>query len=148
MQFSSAQYGTDLLAIEELHLLKLGVWAALSVLAGTALIAAVRLRRQESPLLLNFGVQCAAWGAIDLLIVWWASRGLAIRDLAAAIELDRFVWLNIGLDIGYVMVGLTLALSGWRLGRRLGLVGAGLGVLVQGLALTVLDLQLSAHIVR
>ena len=46
------------------------------------------------------------------------------------------------------MVGATLALCGWKFGRRLGLVGAGLGVIVQGLALAVLDLQLSAGIVR
>ena len=148
MQIGASQFGSDLLALEELHLLKLGVWAALSILAGSALLAWVRVRRTESPLLQHFGIQCAAWGLIDLLIVWWAGRGLAIRDLAGAVALDRFVWLNIGLDIGYVMVGATLALCGWRFGRRLGLVGAGLAVIVQGLALTVLDLQLSAGIVR
>jgi hypothetical protein len=148
MQIGSSQFGSDLIALEELHLLKLGVWAALSILIGSGLIASVRIRRAESPLLQHFGIQCAAWGAIDLLIVWWAGRNLEIRDLAGAVALDRFVWLNIGLDIGYVMVGATLALCGWKFGRRLGLVGAGFGVIVQGLALTVLDLQLSAGIVR
>ncbi|MFM9014132.1 MAG: DUF6992 family protein, partial [Gemmatimonadota bacterium] len=68
--------------------------------------------------------------------------------LAGAVALDRFVWLNVGLDLGYVLVGLTLALTGWRLGRRLGLVGAGLGVRVQGRALALLDLQLTARILR
>ncbi len=148
MQLGSSQFASDLIALEELHLLKLGVWAALSIVVGSAIVALVRVRRTDSPLLQHFGIQCAAWGAIDLLIVWWAARGLELRDLAGAVALDRFVWLNIGLDVGYVMVGLTLALCGWKLGRRLGLVGAGLGVLVQGLALTVLDLQLSAGIVR
>lgn len=148
MQFSTSQFGSDLIALEELHLLKLGVWAALSILVGSALVAMIRLRRTDSPLLQHFGIQCVAWGVIDLAIVWWAGRGIEIRDLAGAVALDRFVWLNIGLDIGYVMVGLTLALCGWRFGRQLGLVGAGLGVIVQGLALTVLDLQLSAGIVR
>lgn len=148
MQIGSSQFGSDLIALEELHLLKLGVWAALSILVGSAIVALIRIRRTDSPLLQHFGIQCAAWGAIDLIIVWWAGRGMQLRDLAGAIALDRFVWLNIGLDVGYVMVGLTLALCGWKLGRRLGLVGAGLGVVVQGLALTVLDLQLSAGIVR
>lgn len=148
MQIGDSQFGSDLLRLEELHLLKLGVWAAMSILMGSALIAWVRFRRTESPLLQHFGIQSAAWGAIDLLIVWWAGRGLAVRDLAGAIALDRFVWLNIGLDVGYVLVGATLVLCGWKLGRRLGLVGAGLGVIVQGLALTVLDLQLSTGIVR
>jgi hypothetical protein len=148
MQIGSSQFASDLITLEELHLLKLGVWAALSILVGSAIVALVRVRRTDSPLLQHFGIQCAAWGAIDLIIVWWAGRGMQLRDLAGAIALDRFVWLNIGLDVGYVMVGLTLALCGWKLGRRLGLVGAGLGVVVQGLALTVLDLQLSAGIVR
>ena len=143
-----SQFATDLLALEKLHLLKLGTWAALSILVGTALLAVLRVRRLESPLLLHFGIQSAAWGGIDLLIVWWASRGLVLRDLAGAVALDRFVWLNIGLDVGYVLVGLTLAILGWRHGRRMGLVGAGLGVIVQGLALALLDLQLSAGIVR
>lgn len=142
------QFASDLLEYEKLHLLKLAVWGGLSVLAGSALIALLRWRRLESPLLLHFGIQTLAWGAIDLLIVGWAQRGLELRDRAAAVSLDRFVWLNIGLDIGYVLVGLTLAILGWRLGRRLGLVGAGLGVVVQGLALVVLDLQLTTHLVR
>jgi len=148
MQIGTSQFGSDLIAFEELHLLKLGVWAALSILVGTGLLAFLRLRRTESPLLQHFGIQSAAWGGIDLLIVWWAGRGLQVRDLAGAVSLDRFVWLNVGLDVGYVLVGLTLAVCGWKLGRRLGLVGAGLGIVVQGLALTVLDLQLSAGIVR
>jgi hypothetical protein len=46
------------------------------------------------------------------------------------------------------MVGAALALAGWRLGRRLGLVGAGVGVIVQGSALLVLDLVLAAQISR
>jgi hypothetical protein len=34
------------------------------------------------------------------------------------------------------------------MGRRLGLVGAGLGVVVQGVALAILDLQLTAVVLR
>jgi hypothetical protein len=54
--------------------------------------------------------------------------------------------LNAGLDLGYVGVGVALAVTGWMLGRRLGLVGAGLGVVVQGLGLLVLDLVLAAGV--
>lgn len=148
MQFTTSQYASDLLALEELHLLKLALWAGLSVVVGTALFLWQRVRRSEAPLLTHFAIQTATWGAVDLAIVWWGASRLALRDLAGATSLDRFLWLNVGLDVGYVMVGLTLATCGWRLGRQLGLVGAGLGVVVQGLALTVLDLQLSAAIVR
>jgi hypothetical protein len=143
-----AQFASDLLDLEKLHLLKLTIWGALSIVLGSLLVAALRVRRAESPLLLHFGIQSAAWGGIDLLIVWWAWRGLAIRDYAGAVSLDRFLWFNVGLDVGYVLVGLCLAICGWKLGRKLGLVGAGLGVVVQGLALFVLDLQLTAGLVR
>jgi hypothetical protein len=37
---------------------------------------------------------------------------------------------------------------GWRLGRRLGLVGAGLAVVIQGIALALLDLVLAGQISR
>jgi sulfite exporter TauE/SafE len=80
-----------------------------------------------------------AWGAIDLVLAALAWRGLAERDVVGATKLDRLLWLNTGLNIGYIAVGVTLAVVGWQLGRRLGLVGAGLGVTVQGLALLVLD---------
>jgi hypothetical protein len=144
----TGQWADSLFQLEQFHLLKLLAWAALSMVTGTAMLAFARSRRLDSPLLSHFAIQCAAWGAVDAAIVAWARRGLALRDLAGAVALDRFVWLNIGLDAGYVAVGMTLVLLGWRLGRRLGLVGAGLGVVVQGLALLVLDLQLAAGIVR
>ncbi len=142
------QWADTLLDVERLHVLKLLVWGALSIGVGTALLAFLRVRRVDSVLLQHFAIQSAAWGVIDIAIAVWARQGLALRDLASAVALDRFVWLNVGLDIGYVAVGVTLALTGWKLGRRLGLVGAGTGVIVQGCALTLLDLQLAAAIVR
>lgn len=142
------QWADSLLDFERLHILKLLVWSVLSIGAGTALLALLKVRRLDSPLLQHFAIQSVAWGIIDLIIALWAREGLSLRDLASAVALDRFVWLNIGLDVGYVAVGATLALTGWRFGRRLGLVGAGCGVIVQGCALTLLDLQLAAAIVR
>lgn len=144
----TVQWADTLLQMEQLHLLKLQLWAVLSIVAGSGILALLRVRRTDSPLLSHFAVQSAAWGAVDLAIVLWARRGLHLRDLTEAVALDRFVWLNVGLDVGYVAVGATLALLGWRFERRLGLVGAGLGVILQGLALTVLDLQLAAAILR
>lgn len=144
----TGQWADSLLQVEQLHLLKLLVWAALSITIGTALLALLRVRRTESPLLLHFAIQSVAWGAVDAMIALWARSGLALRDLASAVALDRFVWFNIGLDAGYVGVGATLAILGARVAGRPGLIGAGLGVVVQGLALTVLDLQLAAGIVR
>ncbi len=141
-------WADTLLAYERAHLLRLLVWGALSLLAGTALFAWIRSRAYRSLLLEQFAIQTAAWGGVDLLLAGIASRGLAVRDLAGATRLDRFLWLNIGLDAGYVLVGSTLVIAGWRLGQRLGLVGAGLGVVVQGAALLVLDLLLATRISR
>jgi hypothetical protein len=90
----------------------------------------------------------AAWGAVDLVLALLGFRSLAIRDLASATRLDRFLWLNIGLDAGYVMVGLTLLIAGWRLARRPGLIGAGIAIVVQGMALALLDLVLANQISR
>ena len=142
------QWADTLLDVERLHVLKLLVWGALSVGVGTAMIALIRVRRIDSSLLQHFAIQSAAWGFIDITIAIWAKQGLHLRDLTSAVALDRFVWLNVGLDAGYVAVGATLALIGWGQGRRLGLVGAGVGVIVQGCALLLLDLQLAAAIVR
>jgi sulfite exporter TauE/SafE len=96
----------------------------------------------------HFAIQTAAWGAVNLAIVAIAADTVAPRNVASVVSLDRFLWLNVGLDAGYMAVGATLALVGWRLGRRRGLIGAGIGVVVQGLALCILDLQLTAHISR
>jgi hypothetical protein len=119
------------------HLIRLLVWGAASVLVGTAVLAAARNARRG--LAWQFGLQTAAWGAIDLGLVAWGWGRVTFRDLAGYTALDRFLWLNVGLDAGYVGVGLTLALTGWFLGRRPGPIGAGMGVVVQGLALLVLD---------
>jgi hypothetical protein len=135
-----------LLALERTHLLRLTLWGGASVLVGTLLLALLAVRTQRSPLLQHFAIQTAAWGAVDLAIAAWARTGHALRDLDGATRLVNILWLNVGLDIGYAAVGLTLALAAWRLGPRWGAVGAGIGVIVQGLALALLDLVLLAEI--
>lgn len=141
-------WADTLQAFERAHLLRLGVWGALSILAGTAVLAWLRAGGRESLLLRHFAIQISAWGLVHMAIVGalWSSVGP--RDLASATRLDRVLWLNIGLDAGYLLVGLTLVACGFKLGRRLGLVGAGIGVLVQGSALLLLDLVLAAQISR
>jgi hypothetical protein len=139
-------WSDTLYALERAHLLRVGVWGSASIVVGTALIALLAARRSDSPLVKHFAIQLAAWGAIDVALVAWAWRGLALRDLAGATKLDRLLWLNVGLDAGYVAVGVTLAVCAWTLGRRLGGVGAGLGVIVQGAALFVLDVYVVAAI--
>ena len=135
-------------AAERAHLLRLLLWGGASLLIGTALLALLRVRRERSALLDQFGLQNAAWGAIELALALLRLRSLGVRDLAAATRLDRLLWLSIGLEAGVIAVGVTLMMLGWRVIRRPGLVGAGLGVIVQGAALSVIDLALAARISR
>jgi hypothetical protein len=141
-------WADTLLALERVHLLRLVVWGAASLLVGSILLALLRLRRHQSPLLYHVALQTALWGAIDLVLALLGLRRLELRDLAGATRLDRFLWLNVGLDAGYVMVGLTLLVVGWRAPQRPGLVGAGLAVMTQGSALAILDLLLAGQIAR
>lgn len=135
-------WADTLLTLEQGHLLRLGVWAGISILFGTVLLAILVVRRLAAPLLKHFAIQTAAWGAVNALIALWAWRGLTMRDFAGTQKLLNILWLNTGLDLGYAAVGFTLVIVGWRWERRLGAVGAGLGVVVQGLALALLDLRL------
>jgi hypothetical protein len=141
-------WADTLLAAERSHLLRLVLWGGASVLTGTALLAVLRVRGQRSTLLELFALVTAAWGAVDMGLAACGLRSLAVRDLAAATRFDRFLWLNVGLDMGYVIVGLTLLIIGWRGARRAGLFGAGIGVIVQALALVILDLLLAGQISR
>ncbi|WP_353268206.1 hypothetical protein [Gemmatimonas sp.] len=135
-------WADTLYALEQGHLLRLGVWAAASIVGGTALLAWLTLRQVAAPLVRHFAIQTAAWGAVNAAIALWAWRGLTMRDFAGTQKLLSILWLNTGLDLGYAAVGLTLVIVGWQWERRMGAVGAGLGVVLQGLALALLDLRL------
>lgn len=141
-------WADTLLAAEGAHVIRLLAWGGGSVLIGTALLAWLHVGHRRSSLLQHFGIQTAVWGAVVLVIGAFARFTLSPRDLASATRLDRLLWLNIGLDIGYAVAGLTLVMVGWRFGRRLGVVGAGLAVVIQGIALALLDLVLASQISR
>jgi hypothetical protein len=127
-----------LFAAERSHLLQLVAWAAASAIVGTIVLLVLGRR---SPLLWHFGVQMTLWGTTELLLSlgWW--RALAMRDVAGATRLTHAIWFVAGLETGFVALGATVALVGWRAGYRLGAVGAGLAIVVQGLALLVLALR-------
>src|ERR1700737_4832764 len=113
----SFMWADTLLSAERAHLLRLLAWGGSSILVGTALLAWLRARGHPSALLEHFAIQTSAWGVVELIFVANAWRVLALRDLAGATRLDRLLWMNVGLDVGYVLVGVTLVLAGWRLGR-------------------------------
>lgn len=141
-------WADSLQSAEQVHLLRLFIWSEASLVVGGVMLAVLLWRRIRSPMLLHFAIQTMAWGAITLALAFVGWKRLALRDHAAAVQLDRFVWLNIGLDIGYVAVGITLALTGWYAGRRLGPAGAGAAIVVQGLALAALDYAFAQQVLR
>lgn len=135
-----------LLQAERFHLVRLAMWAALSVLLGATLWLVGR--RGRGPLLASFGLQLAAWGALLIAVTGAMGMGLGIRDHAGAVRLDRVTWLVVGLSAGLAVAGAAVSLVGWLLGRRLGIVGAGLAVLVHGIAVAILSLVLAGSIAR
>lgn len=144
----SHMWADTLMAAERAHSMSLLTWSAISMLMGTGLIAWLRSGERASHLVQHFAIQLMCWGAVEASSALAGLMCLSVRDLSAATRLDRFLWMNIGLDGGYVILGTALLVVGWRLGRRLGLVGAGIGVLVQGAALAVLNLSLAVQISR
>ena len=108
---------------------------------GALLFIAAR-RPSRSPIVFHFAAQSIAWGAAILAVGASGLHSLELRDLASATRLDRFLWLNLGLDTGYVAVGATIAVCAWLLGRRYGGVGTGVAIIVQGLALALITARL------
>lgn len=135
-------WADTLMAAERGHLLRLAWWAAGSVLVGAAVLSVSWRRIPRPALAWHFAVQCVAWGIVDLAIVGWGWGQVVPRDVNGYAALREFLWLNVGLDVGYAGVGTALAVAGYALGRRVGLVGAGLGVIAQGGALAILDVWL------
>lgn len=142
-------WSDSLFIAERNHLLRLIAWGAVCVLSGTALLIPVILRRGGRwPLLSHFAIQTAAWGGVELVLAVWWLRSVAYRDLASYTRLDRGLWMGVGLDVGCVAMGATLALAGWWMGRRMGAVGAGLAILIQGLALVTLHASMLGVLAR
>ena len=134
-------WADTLLAAERTHLHQLIAWGGASVVIGFVLLVTAGQPRR-SPLLFHFAAQSLAWGTAVLAVAMVHLRSLTLRDLAGATRLDRMLWLNLGLDTGYVAVGITVAICAWLLGRRQGGVGAGVAIVVQGLALFLIAARL------
>jgi len=141
-------WSDSLLAAERQHLLRLLLWSALSIVAATSIFVILAARRARSPLLVHFALQTAAWGAVFGAIAIVQLGHLQLRDISGAVRLDRVLWMNIGLEVGYVLMGAAIALLGRALTRSMAAVGAGTAIVVQGLALLVIDLQFAALVSR
>jgi esterase/lipase len=120
---------------------RLVLWAVVSVLVGTALLLL------GDPFWRGIGLQAVVWGAIDGAIGLVGRRGAArgrrlhAGDLVAtrreARRIRRLLWVNVGLDVAYVVGGLVLA--GPIAAGDPFLTGNGWGIVVQGAFLLVFD---------
>lgn len=137
-----------ILSAERQYLLRVLAWSALSILLGTTVFVLLAARRIRSPLLTQFAVQTISWGVAIALLAGLAWNALHLRDVGGAARLERLLWLRIGLDAGAVAVGATLMLTGRVTARRMQLLGAGVGIVVQGVALLLLDLQFAGMVSR
>ena len=123
-------------------------WAAGSIVAGVVWL------RSASKFWRGLGSQFLGWGVIDGLIAGFTLRGAAksaARLESGAIspaehqrqwlQFERFVWLNVFLDIGYVLGGVWLKRSNPHDPQRRGM---GWGVAIQGGFLLIWDILLAS----
>jgi hypothetical protein len=124
-------------------------WGIGSTIVGAALLPFRGFWR-------HFGMQAAAWGAIDVLLAIAGRRRAllqaealashAIEESVAAREAERFraiLLFNAGLDVLYVLAGLITAR---RFAERPDRRGLGLGIAVQGLFLLLFDALLAREV--
>jgi len=141
-------WSDTLLAAERSHLIRLLLWAATSATLGTVVVAIVSVRRRNASIVFWFAIQTLVWGTAELMIAVGRWQSMSMRDVSAATRLDRLTWFAIGLDVGLIGIGVSTALIAWRRKQSLGAFGGGLGVLVQGLGLLVLDLTFATILGR
>ncbi|HEX8944167.1 MAG TPA: hypothetical protein VF785_13600 [Gemmatimonadaceae bacterium] len=133
---------------EQQHVLRLLLWSALSVVGATAIVATITMRRIRSALLSHFALQMAVWGVVMGAVAAVEWHGLHLRDVSGAARTERLLWMNIGLDAGFVGMGSVLGLYGRTVARSGAAAGAGVGIVVQGLGLLLIDLQFASMISR
>ncbi|HEY1099016.1 MAG TPA: hypothetical protein VGF99_08805 [Myxococcota bacterium] len=133
------------------HLKRLGLWGASNVVAGAGLLAlgspGVSPLEAPPPALRGFGIQSLGWGAVNLAIagiglVGGAADTALTREEALAAEDDngKVLWVNVGLDVGYMMAGGVLIAAGASGAQpAVDWTAHGAGVVTQGLGLLVLD---------
>jgi hypothetical protein len=141
-------WSDTLLLAERTQLIRLVLWAMTSVVLGTTLVMIITLRRLAAPIIRGFAIQTMVWSALEVMaaVVRW--QVLAMRDVSSARRLDHLTWFAVGLDVGIVGVGVTALVVAGLSRPRLNLTGAGLGIIVQGLGLLVLDLTFASTIAR
>ena len=141
-------WSDTLLAAERSHLIRVVLWAVTCAVLGSAVVSTLTLRRVAAPIILAFAIQTLAWGSAELIVAAARWQSLSMRDVSAATRLDRLTWFTVGLDVGIVGVGAAALVAARMSNRKLNVIGAGLGIIVQGLGLLVLDLTFAGIVAR
>lgn len=140
---STERIATELQEAQRAHLWRVLWWGGANLALGAGLVA---MGREDHPTRFGFGLQSGAWGTINIGIATWgllAGPELAAgpaATLAAEDAWSHILLVNLGLNAGYIGVGLALHLASSR-GLRSGdaVRGHADAVLVQGVGLMVLD---------
>ena len=107
-------------------------WSIASIIAGVILLLV------PVGLLQGIGLQSVLWGIIDILI---AVVGVFRNKEMPADKAARFLRINVFLDILYMLVGVLLGvLLGVFLWVDSFILGNGIGIIIQGAFLFILDL--------
>lgn len=103
-------------------------WSIASIIIGIILFLV------PISLLQGIGLQALLWGVIDVLI---ALVGVLRNKEMPADKAARFLRINVFLDMGYMLVGVVLIVFLWM---EPFMLGNGIGIIIQGAFLFVLDL--------
>lgn len=141
-------WADSFLRAEQHHVLSLLLWAGLTVVSATVLGVTLVAQRRASPLLARFATHLALWGLVAALVAGVEWHGLHLRDVASATRVERLMWLRIGFDLGFIGMGAMLAAAGRVIARRPGAIGAGMAIIVHGLALFAIDVQFASSVSR
>lgn len=121
----------------------LALWAAANIIVGLALMLIT-----DHPFR-GFGEMTVGWALVNLAIAFFGQLGSKRRrsqpdGMAPAVmlkeqtKLSRLLWLNTGLDVVYVAVGLWLAIDRGAADPRM--LGWGYAIIIQGAFLFFFDL--------
>ncbi|NDJ52877.1 MAG: hypothetical protein GYB68_07325 [Chloroflexi bacterium] len=122
---------------------RLLIWSVGSIVAGLVTLASGKAIGR------GLGIQNITWGAIDGLIAIFGLRAANQRmadpeamspetEARETENLRRILWINTGLNIGYLLTGAAILLTRGRENEEAR--GHGIGVLIQGSFLFVTDL--------